>query len=58
MRDDDRISELKKVISTLEWDIPFIKDNDLKRFKEEQLEQYKVLLKELREKQYVRVEAS
>lgn len=42
-----RIYLLRKMISILEWDIPHIKNKDLKLKKEEELNQYKKELNEL-----------
>ena len=42
-----RLYEVKKVISVLEWDLPNIRNNQLKEIKENQLMQYKRELQEL-----------
>ena len=53
---DTRIYELKKAISVLEWDLPNIRNNQLKEIKEKQLMQYKGELQELLVKNGGRVE--
>ena len=42
-----RLYELKKEISVLEWDLPNIRNNQLKEIKEKQLMHYKRELQEL-----------
>ena len=51
MTTEDELIELKRVISTLKWDIPFIKNNELKAFKEQQLMECTMRLKKLQENQ-------
>ena len=46
----NRINELRKIISTLQWDIPNIKNNRLRAKKESDLIRYKAELDELLEK--------
>lgn len=47
---EERINCLRKEISTLEWDIQFIKDSSTKARKEERLSQYKAELNEMQKK--------
>lgn len=48
--DNDKIYELKKIISTLEWDIDHIQNNKLKVLKEEKLKYFRRELRLLLEK--------
>lgn len=45
-----KMEQLKKTISTLEWDLNFIRDEDLKSKKEEELRAYRIELKRLLDK--------
>lgn len=49
---DEKVCELKKIISILEWDINQIQNSRLKTLKEEKLRQFKRELKDLLEKYY------
>lgn len=52
---DERIFELQKMISTLEWDIPRIKNNELKAHKEGKLSELKNELDKLAKEKSVNV---
>jgi hypothetical protein len=43
----ERMYELKRIISTLEWDIQYMGNTPLKEYKQSRLIQYKEELKEL-----------
>lgn len=47
MLENNQINEMKKEISTLQWDIPFIHNMDLKLIKEKKLIDLKERLKVL-----------
>ena len=47
---DKRINELKKTISILEWDLPNIKNNELRSIKEKELMFFRAELQTLLEK--------
>jgi hypothetical protein len=48
MLDDNSISEIKKKISILEWDLVNVKDEELKSIKLKKIEEYKKQLKEIK----------
>jgi len=56
MDKENQIYELRKQISILEWDIPLIKNKDLKILKEKQLSQCKSMLEILKDKYQQKVE--
>ena len=45
----EKIYEIKKKISSLEWDLPNIKDEELRESKKKALQQYKEELKKIEE---------
>ncbi len=47
---NERINELSKIVYTVEWDIPNIKNKTLRIFKEKRLAEYKMELERLLEK--------
>lgn len=44
---EQKVAELRKIISTLEWDIPILKEGELKLRKEKELMMYRVELEQL-----------